>query len=119
MNNRQTGNVGEEMACAYIKDLGMEVLERNWHFGHEEIDIIARDGDTTVFIEVKYRLDDKRGLAQEAVTRKKQASIVRTAVGYMHRYGLMDSRVRFDVCAINGARISYFKNAFDGTGMGY
>ena len=89
MNNRQTGNAGEEMACAYIKDLGMEVLERNWHFGHEEIDIIARDGDTTVFIEVKYRLDDKLGLAQEAVTRKKQASIVRTAVGSMQSYWLL------------------------------
>ena len=119
MNNRQTGNAGENMACEYIEKLGMEVLDRNWHFGHEEIDIIARDGDTTVFIEVKYRLDDKRGLSQEAITRRKQSSIVRAAVGYMHRNGLLDSRVRFDVCAIYRSRISYFKNAFDATGMGY
>ena len=61
MNNRQTGSAGENMGCAYIEELGMEVLARNWHFGHEEIDIIARDGDTTVFIEVKYRLDNRRG----------------------------------------------------------
>ena len=45
MNNRQTGSAGENMGCAYIEELGMEVLARNWHFGHEEIDIIARDGD--------------------------------------------------------------------------
>ncbi len=119
MNNRQTGNAGEDMACAYIENLGMRVLQRNWHFGHEEIDIIARDGEATVFIEVKYRLDLSRGLPQEAVNRRKQASIVRTALAYMQKNGLMDSRVRFDVCAIYKTQIDYFKNAFDATGMGY
>ncbi|MCR4621437.1 MAG: YraN family protein [Clostridiales bacterium] len=119
MNNRQTGNAGEDMACTYIKHLGMEVMERNWHCGHEEIDIIARDVDTVAFIEVKYRLDDSHGLPQEAVTRTKQKSIVRAALGYMKQHGLLDSRVRFDVCAIYKTQISYFRNAFDATGMGY
>ena len=114
---RMIGSGAETLAAAYIEENGMKLLARNFHFGREEIDLIARDGGTLVFIEVKYRFDTRRGLPAEAVNKTKQRSIARAAVYYMKTNGLLNSRVRFDVAAVLGDEITYIKNAFDTTSM--
>ena len=117
MNPTSAGQWGEELVCGYIHEIGMQILKRNYRCGREEIDIIARDGDVTVFIEVKQRENTLKGLPQEAVTRFKQRAIIRTALGYMKQNHLLNSRVRFDVAAVLGSDITYIKNAFDATGV--
>ena len=116
-NTRQSGTEGEDFACAYIAEQGMKIVQRNFRFGHEEIDIVARDGSVLVFVEVKARQNASRGLPAEAVTRAKQRSIIRAAMGYLKINHLTDSRVRFDVAAICGREIKYIKAAFDATGI--
>jgi len=117
MSTTISGADGEMLACAYIEKQGMRIVERNCRMGHEEIDIIARDGDVLCFIEVKARSTARFGLPQEAVTRSKQASVARAAMGYIKKKRLFNTRVRFDVAAVLDGEITYIKNAFDTTGL--
>ena len=113
MNNRKTGGCYEEMAAAYLSENGYEVLTRNYRDRQGEIDIIARDGRYLVFIEVKYRKDDRNGSPAEAVTAGKQKKIIRTARHYLYAHGLGDTQpCRFDVIAILGDEIQLIKDAF-------
>ena len=83
-NNRVIGNAAEDAAAGWIKkNKGYIVLERNYSCAAGEIDIIAKDKDTTVFIEVKYRKNTKKGYPSEAVTETKQKRIIRTAMAYV------------------------------------
>ena len=116
-NTKQAGDEGERMACEYITEQGMRVLARNYFSGKEEIDIIARDGSVTVFIEVKERTSSKYGMPAEAGTPFKQRSIMRAAVNYLKKNKLLNSSIRFDVAAIYKGELKYIKNAFDATGM--
>ena len=116
MNTRQSGNDGEDFACAYIQEQGMKVIARNYRFGREEIDIIAQDGDIIAFVEVKARQSEAKGRPEEAVTRQKRRSIIYAATGYLKKNNLLESRIRFDVAAICGREIKYIKAAFDSTG---
>ena len=116
VNTRQAGNDGEDFACAYIQEQGMKILVRNFRFGREEIDIIAKDGDIVVFIEVKARQSAAMGRPEEAVTAQKRRAIIYAATGYLKQNRLLESRIRFDVAAICGREIKYIKAAFDGTG---
>lgn len=114
MNTRQTGNRYEQMAADYLEKQGMQILERNFRRGRNgEIDIIGREGKYLVFVEVKYRSGDEKGNAAEAVTKAKQRTICRVADYYrcLHRYG-EDTWVRYDVVAIQGGQILWFRNAF-------
>ena len=115
MNSRVTGADAEMLVCAYIEDMGMHVLERNWQFGNKEIDIIARDGDTYAFIEVKARESTKYGSAKEAVTLAKRKNIIAATTGYMKQHKLFDKHIRFDVAALQSGVITYIKSAFDAT----
>ncbi len=117
-NTRRAGSEGEDFACGYITEQGMKILERNYHFGREEIDIIAKDNGVVAFIEVKARKNADKGLPEEAVTKAKQRAIIHAAFGYLKSNHLLDSRVRFDVAAITGQKIKYIKGAFDATGYG-
>ena len=117
MNINTLGVDGEMLVCAYVKQNGMEILERNYRFGKEEIDIIARDGDTIAFIEVKSRTSVQFGRPEEAVTRTKQRTIAKVALAYIRQHRLFNSRVRFDVAAVLNGQIKYIKYAFDTTGM--
>ncbi len=113
MNTRLSGSQGEDFAAAYIQEQGMKIVARNYRFGREEINIIAKDGDVNVFIEVKARKSDAKGRPEEAVTPAKQRAIIFAAIGYLKKNGLLDSRMRFDVAAISGTEIKYIKAAFD------
>lgn len=117
MNTKQIGDLGEELTCAYVKEKGMKILARNFRFGKEEIDIIAEDRGTVVFIEVKARSGVRYGQPDEAVTKFKQRSVIRAAVGYLKINNLLNRSVRFDVSSILEDNIKYIKNAFDTTGM--
>jgi putative endonuclease len=115
---RQTfGKTGEDLAVAELERRGYAVLARRYRTKHGEIDIVARDGETTVFVEVKARATAEFGTAAEAVTRRKQRRLVSMATDYLARHRLANIRCRFDVVAIDGvgesAVITVYPSAFD------
>ena len=111
------GISGENLACAELQRRGYAILERRYRTRLGEIDIIARDGATLVFVEVKARLTDDFGGAAAAVTAWKQRRIARMAMDYLSRRTLGDCPCRFDVVAIDvdaaGPRVIVYPNAFD------
>lgn len=117
MYNRESGIVGEAEALRYLTQKGMKLLEKNYRRAGGEIDLIVRDGDTIVFVEVKARRSPRFGAPAEAVTPAKMRNIVRTAAGYLQTNRLLDSPVRFDVIAIDGAELRHIPGAFDATGL--
>lgn len=114
MNKRKVGSAYEKRAGLFLEKQGLTILCYNFRDRCGEIDIVARDGKTVVFVEVKYRKDGELGLPEEAVNFWKQRRICRVADYYRMRHGMGDfSPVRFDVVAICGEEISWFRNAFD------
>lgn len=93
------GKLGEELAVDYLTGKGYEILERNWHNIHKEIDIIAKDGRFLVVVEVKTRQTDEYGDPDIAVTKKKQRMLIAAANAYIAKYGL-DVETRFDIISI-------------------
>ena len=112
-NKRKTGSHYEEVAAAYLKRQGYEILERNYRDRLGEIDIIAMEGRYLAFVEVKYRKNLKSGYPEEAVSRQKQQRIRHTASYYLYRHGYgEETPCRFDVVSIAGDDISLFRDAF-------
>lgn len=113
LNKRELGSEYETRACKYLEDKGYSIIERNFYSKHKEIDIIARDKEYLVFIEVKYRKDNIKGTPLDAVNYLKRKNIIRAARYYIHKnyYG-MDVAVRFDVVSIEGDNIVLIKDAF-------
>ena len=113
---QQRGRTGEDLAANHLVLMGMEIVERNYRFGHAEIDIIARDGETLVFCEVKARASDRFGDPAYAVTPRKQAQIRHVAAGYLFEHQIAQQRCRFDVVTIRFVAgrpvLKYFRNAF-------
>jgi putative endonuclease len=112
------GRTGEEMAVAALEAHGYAILACRYRTRYGEIDIIARDGDTTVFVEVKARATDMFGTAAEAVGPAKQRRLARMALDYAAKNNLIDRPCRFDVVAIDGAgtpseRVMIYKEAFE------
>lgn len=117
---RQTlGEIGETLACEELQRRGYEIVARRFRWRGGEIDIIARDGRTMVFVEVKTRAGAEFGSGADAVTWQKRRRILATATMYLVRGGWGDRPVRFDVVAVDladdGPRISVYQSAFDGT----
>jgi putative endonuclease len=115
---RQTlGKTGEELACAELERRGYVVLERRYRRRGGELDIVARDGRTVVFVEVKTRNARDFGEASEAVTARKRRRMTQLALDYLARHRLTECACRFDVVSIhveNGRpAIVLFQNAFD------
>jgi len=94
------------MAVAELERRGYEILARRYRTRYGEIDIVARDGDSTVFVEVKARATREFGAAAEAVTRRKQLKLAAMARDYLARNDLADTACRFDVVTIDDAAIS-------------
>ena len=116
MNEKQAlGKWGEMEAIRLLKENGMEVIEANWIFLHLEIDIVAKDGDTLVVVEVKTRSTDAYGDPEMFVSREKQKKLIRAANWYLLNKNL-NNEIRFDVVGIvqgyEGTRTSYIKEAF-------
>jgi putative endonuclease len=113
----ELGEQGENLACAELERRGYVILARRHRTRYGEIDVIARDGDTTVFVEVKTRDGDEFGAGAEAIASWKQRRIGRMAVDYAARNGLLDTRCRIDVVEVTlkagERRIEVYRNAFD------
>ena len=109
-NMRTRGDGGEEIAAGYVESLGYQILCRNYKCKCGEIDIIAKDGDTVVFIEVKSASNEKFGDAQSHVTSAKKQKLRNTAKYYMLTNNV--ENVRCDCIAINGGKLTYIKDAF-------
>lgn len=113
MNNRKTGSIWEDKACEYLISNNMTIIERNYRCRMGEIDIIGKDADTYIFVEVKYRSSSHYGLSYEAVTPKKQHTIINVAKHYLISHNIpMNNKIRFDVCGFDNGIITYIKNAF-------
>lgn len=114
-NNREKGSRYETMAALYLQKQGYRVLEKNYRRKTGEIDLIALDGNCLVFVEVKYRKNNKKGEPKEAVTIQKQKRIWQTAQYYMVEKKLTENYpCRFDVITFLGEEMQYLKNAFGG-----
>ena len=103
--SKDRGTMGERAARAYLEGKGLCFVEANLRVGRDEIDLLMRDGETLVFVEVKLRLDPHQ--APFAVDVAKQRRISRAAVVYMAKHGLLGRAARFDVVSVG----------FDGTQM--
>jgi putative endonuclease len=111
------GNKGEEIAADYLQKKKFRIVDRGYRLFRGELDIIAYDGGTLVFVEVKTRTGTEFGLPEEAVTPAKQNQIKRIAQGYLMERDLGDPDCRFDVLAIlfdgeGDPTITHFKDAF-------
>jgi putative endonuclease len=112
------GKVTEAFAECYLKEQGLEFIDRNIHCRQGEIDLVMRDGDVFVFIEVKYRKNNHFGSAAEAVSSAKQKKIKHCVAFFFHKANLNEYNTpcRFDVIALEGdinqPQVTWLKNAF-------
>jgi putative endonuclease len=112
------GKSGEEMACRELQRQGYAILARRYRTRYGEIDIVARDGPTIIFVEVKARTSDHYGDPTESVTLHKQARITAMAEDFIARRGLAGAPCRFDVVAVRFGvvgklEVELIKGAFD------
>jgi|SRR5689334_12516930 putative endonuclease len=112
------GRVGEDLAARELASRGYAILARRYRTRYGEIDIVAADGDTLVFVEVRARATEEFGSAAESVTDAKKRKVTAMAVDYLARHHVTDRPCRFDVVAIDSAlsetpRITVFPSAFD------
>jgi putative endonuclease len=123
--NRWLGSRGERLAASYLRRRGLRILARNFSTPRGEIDLIARDRDTLVFVEVKTR---RQGTPAEAVDLEKQRRLTLAALSFLKLHRLLNRNVpcRFDVVAIvwpsaddpsSRPQIEHFPSAFDATGV--
>jgi len=111
------GKTGEDLACRELERRGYVIIARRYRRRGGEFDIIARDRETLVFVEVKARQDHAFGAAAEAIDWLKRRRMARLAVEYVMRHRLEDCSCRFDVVSIQlddgSPAIEVFQNAFD------
>lgn len=116
-DNRKKGSLAEMIAEQYLQSLGFHLVQKNFFYGrYGEIDLIVRDGNTLVFVEVKARYSEKFGTAEEAVTPRKIAHLRLAAEGYRQIFSEYDTECRFDVITIQYSSgepvIVHYPNAF-------
>lgn len=120
MTKTEIGNIGEESVCGYLTENGYTVIARNYRIKGGEIDIIAVDTEYIVFVEVKSRKPDSMVSGFEAVNKRKQGLIIKTAGDYCIKHPT-ELQPRFDVAEVIIDRgkvlgIDYIQNAYDTTG---
>ncbi len=115
LSTKNKGRTGEDIATRYLEDKGYVILERNFTTKTGEIDIIAVGDGFVIFVEVKSRLNDNFGYAQQAVNFHKRRKINQVAAEFIKRYKLFDRAVRFDVIEVytEEKRVVHVENAFD------
>ncbi len=106
------GRVGEKRAVKYLKELGYEILETNFTTDIGEIDIIAKDEEYIVFVEVKTRSSINYGMPSEAVNSKKREKYKNLASLYLLKLGNLNASCRFDVIEVIKSEINHIINAF-------
>ncbi len=123
MNKTEIGRLGEEYVCAYLKEHGYTIVERNYRIKGGEIDIIAGNGDYLAFVEVKTRKPDSMVSGFEAVNKRKRSLIIKTAADYCCKHPSV-LQPRFDVAQVIVSEakllsIDYIINAYDTTGYNF
>jgi len=110
----RTGRRGEEQAEQLLKKAGLKIIARNVRVGHDELDLIAQQGDTLVFVEVKTRVNENFGRAIAAVNRAKRRKLSRAAMNFLKKHKLRPPYIRFDVVEVVGKKpeIRHIQNAF-------
>ncbi|NLE39838.1 MAG: YraN family protein [Pirellulaceae bacterium] len=116
------GERGEALAARYLRRRRYKILGRHVRLPSGELDLVALDGKTIVFVEVKTRQSDRQGHPSEAVTPEKQRRLTRLAVTFLKRHHLHEHPARFDVIGITWPdggkpRVEHFVNAFDAAGQ--
>ena len=119
MSTKQDGDWGEALVEKYLSERGCRIVEREWRCRFGEIDLIAEQEGTLLFVEVKLRTNLRYGMPRESVTAKKQEKLRSAALLYLSMHGL-DAPARFDVAEVytdahhsaRSTRIEYIKNAF-------
>ncbi|MEI7063836.1 YraN family protein [Dickeya chrysanthemi] len=114
MNRRITGGRYEQLARRHLERAGLIFVASNVTVRGGELDLIMRDGDILVFIEVRYRRNHDFGGAAASITRQKQRSLLHAAAVWLARQGasLDSTDCRFDVLAITGSQVEWLPNAF-------
>jgi putative endonuclease len=115
IESKNKGVASEQLACDYLLARGLQLIERNFSCRYGEIDLVMKDDDTIVFIEVRYRKNRNFGGASASVTPAKQRRIIKTALSYLQQ-NMSESNMRFDVVGIEGnqAKIEWIQAAFLG-----
>jgi len=120
MRRRQIGEWGEAVALRHLESKGYCIRARNWRTPEGEVDIVAQDGDTIVFVEVKARTTRDFGWPEESITVAKRRRLQRAAWAYLQAHEILDAMWRIDVIAIDrsssGAveRLEHYVSAVDG-----
>jgi len=116
ISSHKLGKAGEEAALRFLKKKRFKIVEKGFCFLKGEIDIIAYDQNTLVFLEVKSRRSHKFGFPEDALTPAKQTQLKKVALGYCSIHEIQDVECRFDVISLayddKGYTISHIKNAF-------
>ena len=101
---REQGQYTESLACQYLIDKGLKLLERNFHCRFGEIDLIMQQNNSLVFVEVRYRRSNNFGSGAESVTANKQSKLIKTASAYLQQHAKLGKYpARFDVISITGS----------------
>lgn len=114
MNKRKIGSYYEDLALNHLMALGYTILYKNYRCKIGEIDLIAKEGNCLVFIEVKYRATTRYGYPREAVHKYKQQKIIHTAHYFLMTHPMKTYSGRFDVIEILGEKLTHIQNAFMG-----
>jgi len=109
---QKLGKEGEGSAVEFLEGLGWRILERRWRCRFGELDIIALDDRTLVFVEVKTRSSERFGAPEEAVGAAKRERLARCALSYVRARAVGDRPLRFDVISILGGKIRRIEDAF-------
>ena len=119
LNSYQKGQKGEKRAAAFLRLRGYRILERNYRVSQGEIDLVAKKGDTLVFVEVKTRKDDSHGAPIEAVSPLKVRRVSAAAAVYLAQNQMNFTACRFDIVAVGPEKnwlgwpkVQHFENAF-------
>ena len=110
------GKIGEDLAAKFLEEKGYNIIERNYRFGHGELDIIAEKDNILIFIEVKTKKHGDFGAPINWIKRGKQLQMGRIARGYLYERNITDRDCRFDVVLVNWEhglwKIDHLENAF-------
>jgi putative endonuclease len=118
LSSSKKGHEGEDLACSFILKKGLKIIERNYRYGKVgEIDVVAKDGEQLVFIEVKYRKNLEYGEPEYGITKNKMNQLRKLADIYLFDKNITNTDCRFDVVAIlelekGKPKINYYPNAF-------
>lgn len=113
LNQRELGKKYEDLAAAYLKDKGMQIIYQNYRCRQGEVDLVGIHENCLVFVEVKYRKSNRQGMPEEAVGVRKQMKICRTSDYFRVSHGRYSAmQVRYDVISVINDEITWYQNAF-------